>query len=114
MKKLNAEYLTIGKAANAVGVSATTITRWYKWWESDGFEHPADLYLPPYYYKDKRKIKHFKKEDIIFLKEFHNKLQTTHKGVMADFNAAYQWGKRGERILRNRNTTADEVKKKMR
>jgi len=114
MKKLNAEYLTIGKAANAVGVSATTITRWYKWWESDGFEHPEDLYLPPYYYKDKRKIKHFKKEDIVFLKEFHNKLQTTHKGVMADFNAAYQWGKRGERILRNRNTTADEVKKKMR
>ena len=114
MKKLNAEYLSIGKAANAIGVSATTITRWYKWWESDGFEHPEDLYLPPYYYKDKRKIKHFKKEDIIFLKEFHNKLQTTHKGVMADFNAAYQWGRRGERILRNRNTTVDEVKKKMR
>ena len=50
----------------------------------------------------------------MFLKEFRNKLQTTHKGVMADFNAAYQWGKRGEKILENRETNSTEVKKKMR
>lgn len=114
MGELNAGYLTIGRAAYVVGVSTQTITRWYKWWESDGFEHPSDLYLPPYYHKDKRRTKHFKKEDIMFLKEFRNKLQTTHKGVMADFNAAYQWGKRGEKILENRETTSTEIKKKMR
>ena len=114
MTELNSDYLSISRAAYMIEISPTTIKRWYKWWESDGFSHPSDLYLPPYYHKDKRRTKHFKREDIMALKEFRNKLQTTHMGVMADFNAAYQWGKRGEQILENRNTTSEEVKKKMR
>ena len=114
MSVLNSDYLSITKAAAAIGVSNMTITRWYKWWESDGFDHPKDLFLPPYYFKDKRKTKHFKKEDIGYLREFRNKLQTTHRGAMAEFNAAYQWGKRGHKILVDKGTTADEIKKKMR
>jgi len=109
--KINANYVSINRAAMILDVSAQTIRRWYKWWESPDIKKPEDLYLPPYYHKDRRKTKFFAKSDIPALREFKHKLQTTHKGVMAEFNAVYQWGKRGEKILNNKGISVEEVKK---
>jgi len=113
-KELNPEYLSINKVAMSIDVSDHTIARWYKWWDSPEFEKPKDLFLPEYYFKDRRRTKFFKKKDIPYLKEFKNNLQTTHKGSMAEFNAAYQWGKRGEAVLSRKGISSDEVKGKIR
>ena len=114
MATINEDYLSIRKVANLIDVSDHTISRWYKWLESDEFEKPKDLSLPPYVYKDRRKTKYFKKTDIPKLEEFANKLKTTHRGCMSEFNAAYQWGKRGKRALTNKGEDYTEVRKKMR
>ena len=106
--------LSINRVAMMLNISDHTIRRWYKWWESDEFVKPSDLYLPPYYHIDRRMTKYFKVEDIGHLKTFMNKIQTTHKGYMSDFNAVYQWGKRGNEILKNRNLDSKEIKAKMR
>lgn len=112
MATLNKGYISIGKAALMLDLSTQTIARWYKWWENDNFEHPENMYLPEYYFKDRKRVKYFKEEDLVHLEKFHKQLTTEHRGVMADFNAAYQWGKRGERILQKRNTSSREVKAK--
>lgn len=112
MATLNEGYVTIGKAALLLNLSQQTITRWYKWWENDNFKHPEDMHLPPYYYKDRRRIKYFKAEDVPLLKKFHEQLTSTHAGVMSEFNAAYQWGKRGEKVLQKRDSSSKEVKAK--
>lgn len=106
-------YLRINRVALILGISDHTIRRWYKWWESKEFEHPEGLELPPYYHMDRRGTKYFKKEDIPKLMEFKKKISTTHKGVMSEFNAAFQWGKRGEKILINKGTTSHEIKFKI-
>ena len=111
---INEDYLSIRKVANIIDVSDHTIARWYKWWESDEFKKPEGLTLPPYCYKDRRKTKFFKKSDIDKLREFAEKLRTTHRGAMSEFNAAYQWGKRGERTLSNKGKNYTEVKHRMR
>ena len=114
MAKINEGYLSIRKVANQIDVSDHTISRWYKWWESPEFEKPEGLYLPPYVYKDLRKTKFFKKEDVPKLQEFSQALRTTYKGAMSEFNAAYQWGKRGDRILQRKGTNRHDVQAKMR
>lgn len=107
-------YLSISRAALEIDISVVTIKRWYKWWESDQFEKPDDLYLPPYQYMDRRKTKYFKKDDIVKLKAFNIALQTTHRGAMSEFNAAYQWGKRGGRALTNKGLDAKTTQSKIR
>jgi hypothetical protein len=109
---LNEGYITIGAMSKLAGVSSITITRWYKWWKSPNFYHPEDLYLPPVYVKNRKGTRYFKEDDVDKLKKFSSQLRTTHKGVMAEFNAAYQWGKRGEKALRNKGMTVKEVKNK--
>lgn len=108
------KYVSIKKASLMLDISDTTIKRWYKWWESPEFEKPEGLELPKYYYKDRRMTKYFKVEDIEKLAEFSRKIGSTHVGTMAKFNAVYQWGKRGEKILKNAGTTKEEVRGKMR
>lgn len=107
--KKNPGYLSINKVAMMLDVSDHTIRRWYKWWESPEFEKPEDLFLPVYYSMDRRGTKFFREEDIGYLKEFRNKIQSTHRGVMSQFNAAYSWGKRGTRALENKGTTRNET-----
>jgi hypothetical protein len=114
MESLSSKYISISRAAYEIGISNQTIKRWYKWWESPDIEKPTDLYLPPYFYKDKCLTKYFLISDIQCLKDFHNKLQSTHKGAMSEFNAAYQWGRRGHRALENKGTTREEYQKKVR
>jgi len=109
---LNDGYVTIGKAALMLNLSQQTISRWYRWWQNDNFEHPKDMFLPEYFYKDRRKIRHFRVEDLPLLQVFHEQLKSTHSGVMAEFNAAYQWGKKGEIFLRKRNSSVKQVKAK--
>lgn len=111
MQTLNKGYLSAGKVGLHLDVSVLTIYRWYKWWENPNFEKPDDLFLPQYYYKDRRKTKYFKEEDLPALEKFRNALQTTHKGCMSEFNAALQWGKRGEKVLEKKGMTKKDVKR---
>lgn len=106
--------LSINRVAMQLNISDHTIRRWYKWWESEEFEKPKDLYLPPYYHIDRRMTKYFKIEDVGYLKEFMHKIQTTHRGYMSDFNAVYQWGKRGNEILAAKNMDPKAIKARMR
>jgi len=112
--EIKGNYVRINRVAMMLDISDHSIRRWYKWWESPEFEHPADLFLPKYYHMDRRGTKFFKKEDIAAIRKFREQLQTTHKGIMSEFNAAFQWGKRGEKTLINKGTTAEEVRFKMR
>lgn len=113
MANINQDYLSIRQVANMLDISDHTITRWYKWFESEEFKKPEDLSLPPYSFKDRRKTKFFKKTDVPKLQEFAHAIQTTHRGCMSEFNAAYQWGKRGQRALTNKGEDYSEVRKKM-
>ena len=105
------DFISINKAALTLDISSQTITRWYKWWENDSFNKPEDLFLPNYYYMDRRKTKHFKKEELHCLVEFSEKLNTTHKGVMSEFNAVYQWGARGVRALKKKGIVKETIDK---
>lgn len=106
------DYISINRASLLIDISDHTIRRWYKWWENDDFTKPEGLFLPPYFNMDRRGTKFFRKEDIHHLEKFKEQMQTTHKGAMAEFNAAYQWGARGIRALKNKGTF-DEVQEKM-
>lgn len=114
MDKLQDNYLSINKVCLLLEISPHTIKRWYRFWENPEFEKPKDLYLPPYYYVDRRKTKYFKKEDLPKLVEFHKALNTTHRGCMSEYNAAYQWGDNGTRALKNKNLDPDEVRGRLR
>lgn len=112
MKTLNDEYVSAGKVSLMLDISLATLYRWYKWWENDNFPKPEGLYLPPYYHKDRRATKFFKKEDIPALEKFAEEVRGRFKGCMAEFNAALLWGKRGDKILENKGTTKKLVKQK--
>ena len=113
MSTNQSDYLSINRVAMMLDISDHTIRRWYKWYENDQFAKAAGLYLPPYYHMDRRGTKFFKVEDVPHLKEFRNKIQSTHKGAMSEFNAAYQWGKRGEKALKNKGLDTKESKGKI-
>lgn len=113
--RLQETYVSISKVCLITEISPQTIKRWYKFWENPEFEKPKDLYLPPYYFVDRRRTKYFKKEDIIKLVRFHEALNTTHRGCMSEYNAAYQWKNDvGTRALRNKNLDVDEVRSRIR
>lgn len=98
MSDFNKNYLSINQVAIIIDSSVTSIKRWYKWYEDNTFDTPKDLILPKYYYLDGRKTKYFHRGDIITLQDFKEKLNTSHKGIMAEYNANYQWGVRGKEI----------------
>lgn len=104
------DYISISKVAYIIDTSIETLKRWYRWYESPEFEKPNDLVLPQYYFMDRRMTKYFKKSDLHMFKEFKAKLATTHWGIMADFNAAYQWGKRGKERCENQNKDFKTIK----
>lgn len=109
MQTINDGYLPAGKVCLMIDVSLLTLYRWYKWWDNENFEKPEGLYLPPYYFKDLRKTKFFKKCDIPHLEKFKNDLRGPYKGCMSEFNAALQWGNRGKRALKNKGKTKKEI-----
>ena len=86
------------RTAQILDVSDRTLVRWYKWYENDAYEKPVELKLPEYT-TDNRGTKFFTMEAIQQLQEFKDKLQGEYRGVMAEFNAYWQWGQRGTQIL---------------
>ena len=102
MSDFNQSYLSINQVSIIIDSSVTTIKRWYKWYEDDNFDKPLDLVLPKYYYLDGRKTKYFHRNDIVILQKFKECLNTCHKGIMAEYNAEYQWGNRGKEIIKRK------------
>jgi hypothetical protein len=90
--------LSISKMAQLLDVSTTTVKRWYSWYENDNYEKPADLVLPKYI-KDSRGTKFFLPEDIEVFERFKDMINNQYRGVMAEFNAYYQWGRYGKTRL---------------
>lgn len=90
--------LSISKMAQLLDVSTTTVKRWYSWYENDNYEKPADLVLPKYV-KDNRGTKFFLPEDIEMFERFKDMINNQYRGVMAEFNAYYQWGVYGKTRL---------------
>lgn len=104
------EVFSIQKVALVLDVSVNTLKRWYKWFEDDTYEKPKELKLPHCYYLDSKGTRYIKIQDIALLEDFGNKIQNEYKGVMAEFNSKYQWGKRGVEI-NNRKEEKNEQKK---
>lgn len=97
------ELFSIARVAQILDVSTATIKRWYKWYENPDYEKPLELKLPEYT-TDNRKTKFFRMADIAKLEQFKNDLQGKYRGIMAEFNAYYQWGQYGtERLERRSN-----------
>lgn len=113
MQTLNDGYISAGKVCLEVDITLDTLYRWYRWWENPNFEKPAGLELPPYYFRDRRKTKFFKVEDIPKLKKFAEDVRGPYRGCMSEFNAALMWGRRGSKILKNKGTSKKEVRTKL-
>lgn len=92
------EKFSTARTAQILDISTETLKRWYKWFENDSYVKPDGLKLPKYT-TDNRGTKFFTMEDIQQLEDFKQKLQTEYRGCMAEFNAHWQWGQRGTKIL---------------
>ena len=95
------------RTAQILDVSDRTLTRWYVWYENDGFKKPDGLKLPEYV-RDSRGTRFFTMEAIQELLQFKEDLQGKYRGCMADFNAHWQWGKRGKEILKRKEERYNE------
>ena len=89
------------RAAQILDVSDRTLTRWYMWYENDRFPKPEGLKLPEYV-RDSRGARFFTIQAIQELLQFKNDLQGRYRGCMAEFNAHWQWGKRGKEIIKRK------------
>lgn len=89
---------TIARAAQIINVSTTTIKRWYKWYENPDFEKPFGFRLPEYTVNSCG-TKLFTMSAVQELKDIKDKMSKEYRGSMAEFNAIYQWGQRGTKIL---------------
>lgn len=92
------EIFSTARAAQILDISTETLIRWYKWYENEDFHKPAGLKLPSYTTNSKG-TKFFTMEAIQDLSQFQTDLKTKYRGCMAEFNAVYQWGRRGTKIL---------------
>lgn len=92
------EKFSTARAAQILDVSTKTIIRWYKWYNSKYYEKPVGLVLPKPEI-DNRGTMLFTLAQVQELKRFSQLLKTEYRGCMAEFNAVYQWGKRGTQIL---------------
>ena len=102
------ETYSTARAAQILDISTNTLKRWYKWYESNDYKKPEGLVLPTPI-KDNRGTMFFTMEQIQELHKFQTELRTIYRGAMAEFNAAYQWGQRGTKIL----NVGKQFKKKM-
>jgi hypothetical protein len=101
------EKFSTARTAQILDISTTTLKRWYKWYEDPNYTKPLGLKLPTYT-TDNRGTRFFTMEAIQQLEDFKNKLQSEYKGCMAEFNAYYQWGRRGTRIMKNKELKNNE------
>lgn len=112
-RRANAVQLSLLEMSLVLGVSKRTIIRWYEWWTNDEFEKPKGLYLPKRTVRGKNGAWFFEQHDVDSLFTFMEKVNTTHRGCMAEYNAARSWGKRGEVILERRGFDVAESKGKL-
>ena len=92
------ELFTTSRTAQILDISTQTLKRWYKWYNSTDFEKPKELKLPEPK-TDRKNTMLFTMEQIQELHQFQIDLRSKYRGVMAEFNATYQWGQRGTKIL---------------
>lgn len=104
------ERFTIARAAQIIGVSTQTLKRWYKWYENPDYEKPIGFCLPKYT-ENKRGTKFFTMSQVQELQDIRQKMSTKYRGCMAEYNAAYQWGRRGTKILQVGKHYKNKLKK---
>ena len=92
------ELFTTSRTAQILDISTQTLKRWYKWYNSTDFEKPKELKLPEPK-TDRKNTMLFTMEQIQELHQFQIDLNSKYRGIMAEFNATYQWGQRGTKIL---------------
>ncbi len=102
------ELFTTARAAQILDISTQTLKRWYKWYNDADYIKPKTLKLP------KPKVNEygtmlFSMKQIQELLQFKEDLHSKYRGVMAEFNATYQWGTRGTKML----NVGKQFKKKM-
>ena len=107
---MSTQLFSISKVAQIIDVSTNTIKRWYKWYESPEYTKPKEIKLPSYTV-DNRGTKLFKFSAIAQLEKFKQDLQSEYKGCMSEFNAHWQWGQRGTKILENKKKKQEEKEK---
>ena len=92
------ELFTTSRTAQILDISTQTLKRWYKWYTDTDFIKPAGLKLPiPEV--DSRGTMLFTIEQVQELHQFQIDIRSKYRGIMAEFNATYQWGQRGTKIL---------------
>ena len=92
------ERFTTARAAQILDVSPQTLKRWYKWYHDDTYKKPEGLKLPSPVINEFGTML-FTMEQLQELHKFQEDLRTKYRGCMAEFNAVYQWGRRGSKIL---------------
>lgn len=92
------ERFTTARASQILDVSTQTLKRWYKWYHDDTYKKPEELKLPNPFINEFGTML-FTMEQIQELRQFQIDLRSKYRGVMAEFNATYQWGQRGTKIL---------------
>ena len=102
------EKFSTARAAQILNISTNTLKRWYKWYHSDDYQKPIGLKLPEPEISGNGTM-FFTMEQIQELHQFQIDLRSKYRGVMAEFNATYQWGQRGTKIL----NVGKQFKKKM-
>lgn len=95
------ETLTANKVAQHLDISVITLTNWYKWYNNDEYEKPANMpKLPDYIQAGSRGTRHWYKDELPMLEVFKEWLPKGRGGVMGQYNAKF-WGERGKRALKN-------------
>lgn len=99
------ELISLSQAALHLEISIYTLNNWYKWYSSD--LNKTNLVLPEIVRiggpRGKRCIR---KSEMPLLSEFKKNLK---RGDMAEFSAAFLWGRRGEEILERRGALDKET-----
>lgn len=104
------ERFTIARVAQIIDVSTQTLKRWYKWYENPDYEKPNGLKLPQYS-TDNRGTKFFTMSAVQELIKIKELMSTEFRGCMAEYNATYQWGRRGTEILQIGKHYKNKLKK---
>ncbi len=103
------EFIGLAQAAMMLDISMYTLNNWYKWYGSE--LNKTSLKLPEIIRASGSHSKRFiKASDLPMLEEFKKNLK---RGDMAEFNAAFLWGKRGEAILEKRGSSSKKDIKKI-
>lgn len=103
------ETYSTARAAQILDISTNTLKRWYKWYESDDYKKPEGLVLPTPV-KDNRGTMFFTMAQIQELHKFQLDINIVYRGCMSEFNAVYQWGRKGTDILNRKENKANEQK----